>query len=107
MRVSFLSLAAFVLPAFAFPSALLKGDISGEELQKITELAQKIAHTSRKRQAGLKVLDVGFDAEAQRVDTTGEHEYVCPAWARVVMSQLLTCHSDDQAPTISVVPAPA
>lgn len=76
MRASFLSLAAFVLPALAFPSALLKGDISQAELKKITELAEKITSTSQKRQAGLNIVDVGFDAEAQRVDTSGEHEYV-------------------------------
>ena len=78
MKASLLFSTLFTLRAFAFPSALLKGDISSAELQKITELAEKISTASRKRQLGLNILDLGFDAETQRVDTTGEHEYVRP-----------------------------
>ena len=78
MKSSFIFSTLFCLQALAFPASLLNGDISAAELQKITDLAEKIAHQSKKRQAGLDILNVGFDAGAQRVDTTGNHAYVCP-----------------------------
>jgi hypothetical protein len=76
MKTLLLFSTFFALQAFAFPSALLRYDLSSVELQRITELADKIATASRKRQAGLDILNVGFDADAQKVDTSGEHEYV-------------------------------
>lgn len=76
MKASLLFTTLFSLQALAFPAALLNGDISADELAKITKLADKIASESRKRQNGLNIVNVGFDAKAQKVDTTGSHAYV-------------------------------
>lgn len=76
MRVSLLVTTLFGVQTFAFPTALMNGDVSAVELSRITQLADKIAAESRKRQAGLGLIDVGFDAKAQKVDTSGQHAYV-------------------------------
>lgn len=73
-------LGAVVAPALAFPADLLGGgrrDLDLAELAKITELAGRIsADLKEKRQIGLDIVTPRFDADAQRVDTTGKHEWV-------------------------------
>jgi hypothetical protein len=87
MKVSLLLSSLFGLQALAFPtlgsvSSKLK-DISDEDLAKITELADKISVDIKKRQLGLDLLPVvGFDPVAQKVDTTGQYEYVSIVLAR-------------------------
>ena len=82
MKLSLLYSATLLCTAtFAFPASLLNGDMSPEQLAQISSLAERIsreAHTQKtKRQAGLGLLKPGFDAEKQRVSTTGAHRYVC------------------------------
>jgi hypothetical protein len=77
MKVSlFCSTTLFSLAAFAFPANLLKGDISDEALAEITELAAKITRDAEAKQQFGHVKRA-FDADAQRVSTTGDHRYVC------------------------------
>jgi hypothetical protein len=79
MRFSLLcSAALFSSTAFAFPTNLLRGDFSEDALAEITALAAKITHEAEsKRQLGN--VKRGFNADAQRVSTTGDHKYVCCA----------------------------
>jgi hypothetical protein len=83
MKTSLLLTTIFGLQALAFPAALMNGEVSASELERITELANKIATESKKRQAGLNIVDVGFDAKAQKIDTSGDHAYVSPLDCRV------------------------
>jgi hypothetical protein len=78
MKVSVLySVSLFVSAALAFPANLLNGDISDETLAEINGLVAKIKREAEtKRQLGLGVLKPGFDADAQRISTTGDHRYV-------------------------------
>ena len=76
MKSSILLSAIFGLQTLAFPAALMKGDLSADELARITELTEKIASASRKRQLGLNVVSLGFDAKTQKVDISGDHAYV-------------------------------
>lgn len=69
------SATLFASAAFAFPSNLFKNDISDETLAQITELAANITQTLAKPQIANTKRQ--FDADAQRVDTTGDHAYVC------------------------------
>lgn len=73
-----LAVLSAVAPTLAFPAELLRGrDLGLAELTKITELADRIsADLKEKRQIGLDIVPPGFDADAQRVDTTGKHEFV-------------------------------
>jgi hypothetical protein len=78
MKISlFCSATLFSLATFAFPANLLKGDISDEALAEITELAAKIRRDAEAKQQSGNVKRA-FDADAQRVSTTGDHRYVCP-----------------------------
>jgi hypothetical protein len=79
MKASLLcSATIFSLAAFAFPTNLLNNDINDDALAEITELAAKITKEAEtKRQLGSGILPPGFDADAQRVSTAGEHRYVC------------------------------
>jgi hypothetical protein len=64
------------ISAFAFPANLLNGDISEEALAEISALAAKITREAKtKRQ--LDIVKPGFNADAQRISTTGKHQYVC------------------------------
>jgi hypothetical protein len=67
--------------AFAFPANLLNNlpaDLSDEALAEVTELAAKITReVETKRQLGASILPPSFDADAQRISTTGDHRYVC------------------------------
>jgi hypothetical protein len=66
----------FSISAFAFPANLLNGDISEEALAEISALAAKITREAKtKRQLG--IVKPGFNADAQRISTTGKHRYVC------------------------------
>jgi hypothetical protein len=76
MKASLLySATLFASAAFAFPRNLFKNDISDETLAQITELAANITQTLAKPQIANTKRQ--FDADAQRVDTTGDHAYVC------------------------------
>lgn len=76
MKVSILcSATLFTLATFAFPANLLKGDISEATLAEITALTEKITRDlETQRQGGY--VKRAFNAEAQRISTTGEHRYV-------------------------------
>jgi hypothetical protein len=76
MKVSLLcSATLFSLATFAFPAALLKGDISDATLAEITALTEKIARDLEAQRSGAHVKRA-FNAEAQRISTTGDHKYV-------------------------------
>jgi hypothetical protein len=76
MRVSWLASAAlFALTTLAFPANLIKGDIDAEALAEITSFVSKITQDMNIKQQGGPVKRA-FDADAQRVSTTGEHAYV-------------------------------
>jgi hypothetical protein len=76
MKVSLLcSATLFSLATLAFPANLLKGDISEATLAEITALTEKITRDlETKRQGGH--VKRAFNAEAQRISTTGDHKYV-------------------------------
>jgi hypothetical protein len=76
MKVSLLcSATLFSLATLAFPANLLKGDISEATLAEITALTEKITRDlEAKRQGGH--VKRSFNAEAQRISTTGDHKYV-------------------------------
>ena len=78
MKVSLLcSATLFTLAAFAFPANVLNNQLGDEALAEITELAAKITReTKTKRQLGAAILPPGFNADAQRIDTTGRWRYV-------------------------------
>lgn len=73
----------FSAASFAFPTSLLKGDISDDALAEITALAAKISHEA---EAKLQFGHVkrAFNASSQCVSTTGEHAYVCYLLGRLV-----------------------
>lgn len=79
MKTSLLcSATIFSLAAFAFPANVLSADVSGATPAEITALvAKNTLEANTKRQAGLNLLKPGFDANAQRISTTGDHRYVC------------------------------
>jgi hypothetical protein len=72
MKTSVLySVTLFSSAVFAFPHYLLKGD----PLLDIDALAARI---TREAQTKRQILKPGFNADAQRVSTTGEHVYIAP-----------------------------
>jgi hypothetical protein len=76
MKASILCGAAlFSLTTFAFPTSLLNSDISDATLAEITALADKITKEIETRRHPV-VAKRGFNADAQLISTTGEHEYV-------------------------------
>ncbi|KAH5199459.1 hypothetical protein HBI46_227220 [Parastagonospora nodorum] len=78
MKVSVLcSATLFSLATFAFPANLLNKDISEDTLAEITALAAKITRDAEAKKNGANVKR-GFNADAQRVSTTGEHKYIAP-----------------------------
>ncbi|KAH7406357.1 Chloroperoxidase [Phaeosphaeria sp. MPI-PUGE-AT-0046c] len=78
MKASILcSATLFTLATFAFPANLLKGDISEATLAEITSLTEKITRDLEiKRRSGHEKR--AFNAEAQRISTTGDHSYIAP-----------------------------
>lgn len=73
MKLSILcSATLFSLATYAFPAALLKGDISDATLAEITALTEKILE-NQQQDGHVKR---AFNSKAQRIDTTGEHAYV-------------------------------
>ncbi|KAI4660829.1 uncharacterized protein J4E79_005397 [Alternaria viburni] len=88
MKASILCATLFSSAVLAFPANLLNNlpaDLSDEGLAEITELAAKITRAVEempanlaKRQLGASILPPGFDADAQRISTTGEHRYIAP-----------------------------
>jgi hypothetical protein len=72
MRASLIcSATLFSLACFSF--ATNKGDISEDTLAEYVALAARIARESKvKRDSSRRA----FDADAQRISTTGEHAYV-------------------------------
>lgn len=77
MKTSLLCGASlFSLAAFAFPTSLLQNDIGQDTLAEITALAAKITREAESKQK-LGNVKRGFNAEAQSVSITGQHEYVC------------------------------
>lgn len=76
MKVSVLcSATLFSLATFAFPASMFKGDISEATLAEITALTEKISRDLESKRSGAHVKRA-FNAEAQRISTTGDHEYV-------------------------------
>jgi hypothetical protein len=76
MKASFLySATLFSLATFAFPTNLLNKDISEDTLAEITALASKITREAETNRRASNVKR-GFNADAQRVSTTGDHKYV-------------------------------
>jgi hypothetical protein len=76
MKASFLcSATLFSLATFAFPANLLSNDISEDTLVQITALAAKITRDLETKQDTGNVKR-GFNADAQRISTTGEYRYV-------------------------------
>jgi hypothetical protein len=67
----------FSLATFAFPASMLKGDISDATLAEITALTERIARDLESKRSGAHVKRA-FDAEAQRISTTGDHKYIAP-----------------------------
>ncbi|KAI4593977.1 hypothetical protein KJ359_008765 [Pestalotiopsis sp. 9143b] len=80
MRLSLFSgVALLALRATAFPASALNSDLSEEDLARINDLAAKItADVKAKRIAGIDAIKPGFDADAQRPDTTGDHAWIAP-----------------------------
>ena len=76
MKASLAFTVLFGVQSLAFPAALVSGDLPAEELAKITTLAERISVQAQKRQLGLDLVDVGFDAKAQKPDLSGDHAYV-------------------------------
>lgn len=72
MKACFVFSTALLSVAAAFPANLLKGDISEDALAEITALAAKIAGDVKEKRDFTGV----FNADRQRVDTTGKHAYV-------------------------------
>ena len=91
MKASLASTVFFGVQSLAFPAALLSGDLPAEELAKITSLAERISVQAQKRQLGLDLVDVGFDAKAQKPDLSGDHAYVS-----AFQFQDLPLHSDSR-----------
>jgi hypothetical protein len=54
---------------------MLKGDISKTTLAEITALTERISRDLESRRSGAHVKRA-FNAEAQRISTTGDHKYV-------------------------------
>lgn len=97
MKVSVLCGATlFSLATFAFPASMLKGDISDATLAEITALTERIARDLESKRSGAHVKRA-FDAEAQRISTTGDHKYVSSAIgmrdmeSRLLMASLPDC----------------
>lgn len=77
MRASLIcSASLFTAGSFAFPSNLLKGNIGEEALADITALAAKISRDAEVER-GFGNVKRAFNADAQRVSTSGKHAYVC------------------------------
>ena len=77
MKVSILcSATLFTWATFAFPTNLLKGDISEATLAEITSLTETITRDLETKRQGGHVKRT-FSAEAQRISTTGDHRYAC------------------------------
>ncbi|EOA83046.1 hypothetical protein ACJQWK_04537 [Exserohilum turcicum] len=78
MKVSVLcSATLFSSAAFAFPASMLKGDISKTTLGEITSLAESISRDLESKRSGAYV-GRAFNAEAQRISTSGDHRYIAP-----------------------------
>ena len=91
MKVSLLCSATFfTLATFAFPANILDNELGDEALAEITELAAKITREAKtKRQLGAAILPPGFNADAQRISTTGRWRYV----SKSLKSDMLTANS--------------
>lgn len=98
MKASLLcSVTLFASAAFAFPANLFTNDISDAQLAQINELVANITQNLAKPQtANVKRQ---FDADAQRVDTTGEHAYVRYPFRRE--EDTMTTNASDVASTWS------
>jgi hypothetical protein len=97
MKVSLLCIATlFSLATFAFPASMLKGDMSKSTLAEITALTEKISSDLESKRSGAHVKRV-FNAEAQRISTTGYHKYVsgpiemCDMELHLLMTSLPDC----------------
>lgn len=104
------SASLLAVTAFAFPASMLNNkDISAEQLAQISEMVEKIKReVGEKRQLGAGIIKPGFDANAQRISTSGEHRYVCALFDldRAELFRLLTCRCRlPQAPTTFADPA--
>jgi hypothetical protein len=76
MKASLLcSATLFSLATFAFPANLLSNDISDDTLADIAVLVAKIKRAAEERPDASNVKR-GFNADAQRISTTGDHQYV-------------------------------
>lgn len=72
----FFSATLLASSAFAFPAHLLHNDISDETLAQINALVANITENLAKPE--LANVKRQFDADAQRIDITGDH-----AWVRI------------------------
>jgi hypothetical protein len=97
MKVSLVcSATLFSLATLAFPANLLKGDISDATLAEITALTEKITRDLETKQQGGHVKRA-FNAEAQRLSTTGDHKYVSNSiWTKDTVLHLLTTSKLDR-----------
>ncbi|EUC31640.1 hypothetical protein COCCADRAFT_6478 [Bipolaris zeicola 26-R-13] len=78
MKASVLcSATLFSLATFAFPASMLKGDISRTTLVEITALTERISRDLESKRSGAHVKRA-FNAEAQRISTSGDHRYIAP-----------------------------
>ncbi|CAN9378727.1 unnamed protein product [Alternaria alternata] len=78
MKASLLcSATLFSLATFAFPANLLSNDISDDTLADIAVLAAKIKRAAEERPDASNVKR-GFNADAQRISTSGDHQYIAP-----------------------------
>lgn len=97
------SVSLFAVSAFAFPANLLNNDISDETLAEITGLVEKVKREADvKRQLGVGIIKPGFDANAQRISTSGEHRYVCAFFDVSLFHLLISRCRLLQAPTTFV-----
>jgi hypothetical protein len=98
MKVSFFcSATLFSLATLAFPANLLQGDISDATLAEITALTEKITRDLETKQKGGYVKRA-FNADAQRLSTTGDHKYVSdPTRTKDTVSHMLTISKSDRA----------
>lgn len=75
MKASLLCSALFSVASFAFPANMNLGDISEETLAEITSLAAQITQDLESKRQGGHVKRA-FNADAQLISTSGDHEYV-------------------------------
>lgn len=82
----FSSASLFSTVIFAFPASLVTKDITPETLAEITALAARIKEQAERSEQVPNVKRGGFNADAQRVSTTGDHAYVSVQRCNTILS---------------------